>query len=73
MDRLDELPRRYHLALHRVKGCYVAEVTDLPGCVARGASEVEAVENARLALRCWLGISRALGRETVLADLEIAP
>ena len=73
MDDLDVSPRRYHLALHRVKGCYVAAVTDLPGCIARGESEVEAVENARIALRCWLGIARILGRETVLVDLEIAP
>jgi predicted RNase H-like HicB family nuclease len=73
MDYAHDSSRRYHLALHRVKGCYVAAVTDLPGCVARGDSEVEAVENARIALRCWLGISRALGRETVLVDLEIAP
>ena len=73
MDDLDVSPRRYHLALHHVKGCYVAAVTDLPGCIARGESEVEAVENARIALRCWLGIARILGRETVLVDLEIAP
>jgi predicted RNase H-like HicB family nuclease len=73
MNGSHDPPRRYHLALHRVKGCYVAALTELPGCVARGESEVEAVENARIALRSWLGITRALGRETVLADLEIAP
>ena len=43
-------PQRFRVAIHRAKGCYFAHVIDLPGCVARGASEVEAVENARAAI-----------------------
>ncbi len=35
--------QRYRIALHRAKGCYFARVVDIPGCVCRGATEVEAV------------------------------
>lgn len=65
--------RRYRLALHRVKGCYVARALEIPGCVALGSSEIEAVENARIAIRAWLGISRALAGEPALVEIEIAP
>jgi predicted RNase H-like HicB family nuclease len=63
---------RYRIALHRVKGCYVARVLDIPGCVSRGASEVEAVENARMAIRAYLGIARALAGDRAVVELEIA-
>jgi predicted RNase H-like HicB family nuclease len=62
----------YRVALHHVKGCYVARVLDIPGCVARGASEVEAVENARMAIRAYLGIARALAGDRAVVELEIA-
>jgi predicted RNase H-like HicB family nuclease len=63
---------RYRVALHRVKDCYVARVLDIPGCVSRGASEVEAVENARMAIRAYLGIARAIAGDTAMVELEIA-
>src|SRR5260221_2555984 len=46
-------PGRYRIAIHRAMGCYFAAVDDLPGCFARGASEVEAVENAPAAIPAW--------------------
>ena len=63
---------RYRIALHRAKGCYFARVTDIPGCVARGASEVEAVENARTALRTYLWIAQALAGDAAMVELEIS-
>jgi predicted RNase H-like HicB family nuclease len=68
-----EMPARYRLSLHRVGDGYVARMPDLPGCIARGRSEVEAVENARAALRAWLGISRSLGDAPALVELQVAP
>ena len=62
---------RYRVALYRIKGCYVARVLDIPGCVSRGASEVEAVENARMAIRAYLGIARALAGDRAVVELEI--
>jgi predicted RNase H-like HicB family nuclease len=63
--------KRYHVSLHRAKGCYFACVTELPGCVTRGASEVEALENARAAIRAHQWIARVLAAEQATLRLEI--
>src|ERR1700694_1721176 len=55
-----QLPPRYRIAIHRAKGCYFAHVIDLPGCFSRGATEVEAVENARSAIRAYLWLRQGL-------------
>ena len=65
-------PRRYRIALHRAGGGYVGVVTDLPGCLGRGASEVEAVERAREAIRAYLAALDSLAG-AALVELEIAP
>lgn len=62
---------RYRVALHHAKGCYFAWVVELPGCVARGASEVEAVENARSAIRAYRWMARILEAEPATLELEI--
>ena len=63
---------RYRIALHRLMGCYFARVVELPGCVCRGATEVEAVENARAAIRAYLWIAHALSRDEAEIELEIS-
>ncbi len=35
---------------------FVAQVPDLPGCMAHGDTEVEALENARDAIRLYLDV-----------------
>ena len=50
----------FRVALHRAMGCYIARVIELPGCVCRGDTEVEAVEMARAAIRTHLQVARAL-------------
>lgn len=72
MEAASTAAPRYRLTLHRAKGCYFARVTDIPGCVARGASEVEAVENARTALRAYLWIAQALDSAAAMVELEIS-
>jgi predicted RNase H-like HicB family nuclease len=62
---------RFRIAIHRVHGSYFAHVTDLPGCFSRGASEVEAVENARTAIRAYLWLARALADESASVQIEI--
>jgi predicted RNase H-like HicB family nuclease len=64
-------PPRFRVALHRAKGCYFACVVDLPGCYSRGATEVEAVENARAAIRSWLWIRQVLANDSATLELEI--
>ena len=63
---------RYRVALHRAKGCWFARVPDLPGCIARGASEVEAVEQARAMIRAHLWLAQVLDEEPATVVLEIA-
>ena len=65
-------PPRFRIAIHRAKGCYFAHVLDLPGCIARGATEVEAVENARSAIRAYLWIAQALAGDRATVQLEIS-
>ncbi|HSN20649.1 MAG TPA: type II toxin-antitoxin system HicB family antitoxin [Usitatibacter sp.] len=73
MENAVPAPRRYRLALHRARGGYVGMVVDLPGCAARGASEVEAIERARAAIRAYLEALDALAAGGALVELEIAP
>ena len=64
--------RRFRIAIHRARGCYFARVLDLPGCTSRGASEVEALENARHAIRAYLWIAQALAGDRATVTLEIS-
>ena len=42
--------------------CFVAEVPELPGCMADGKSKVEALENAEIIISEWIETARALNR-----------
>ena len=42
---------------------YVAEVPELPGCMADGKTYQEAVENAQVVISEWLETATSLGRE----------
>ena len=65
-------PARFRIAVHRWRGSYFARAVDIPGCVSRGASEVEAVENARAAIRAYVCIARVLADERATVELEIS-
>ena len=41
---------------------FVAEVPELPGCAADGASYQEAVANVEVVIREWIETARELGR-----------
>lgn len=65
-------PVRYRIAIYRACGCYFVQVVDLPGCFTRGATEVEAVENARSAIRAYQWIAKALAGENATVQLQIS-
>lgn len=67
-----EQQTRFLIAVHRAPGCYYARAIDIPGCVSRGASEVEAVENARSAIRAWLTVARVVAGERPALQVEIS-
>ena len=62
---------RYTVRIHRSHGAYFARVLQLPGCVSRGATEVEAVENARAAIRAYLWVAQLLASDAATVELEI--
>jgi predicted RNase H-like HicB family nuclease len=62
---------RLRIAIHRAQGCYFALALGLPGCVARGASEVEALENLRATIRAGLRITNILKDDAATVELEI--
>lgn len=53
---------------------WIAEVPDLPGCMADGATPNEAVENAKAVIQEWIETAQSLGRtipEPIFGRTEI--
>ena len=55
---------RYGLIVHwsAEDEAYIAEVPELPGCAADGASYREAVENVETVIAEWIETAKELGR-----------
>jgi len=43
--------------------CFLAEVPELPGCMADGNSYVEALKNVLAASKLWIETAKDIGRE----------
>ncbi|NGP52148.1 type II toxin-antitoxin system HicB family antitoxin [Thioalkalivibrio sp. XN8] len=56
--------KRYDIVISwsEADDCFVAEVPDLPGCMADGSSYQEAAANAETAIREWIELATELGR-----------
>jgi len=56
---------RYELIVYwsEEDASYVAEVPELPGCMADGATYEEAIKNAQVVITEWIETARSLGRE----------
>jgi len=55
---------RYELIIYwnKADGCFIAEVPELPGCMADGATYEEAVANAQIVIQEWIDTACSLGR-----------
>ena len=55
---------RYEMILYwsEVDQAFIAEVPELPGCAADGATYQEAVQNAEIIIQEWIEIATELGR-----------
>lgn len=42
---------------------FIAEVPELPGCMADGASYKEAIKNAEIIIKEWIETAKEMGRE----------
>ncbi len=63
--KLDKVAtEKYEMILYwsKVDSAYIAEVPELPGCAADGATYQEAVANAEVIIREWIETARELGR-----------
>jgi predicted RNase H-like HicB family nuclease len=56
---------RYEIILYwsDEDGAYIAEVPELPGCAADGASYQEAIANAEDVIDGWIETAREMGRD----------
>lgn len=55
---------RYEIVLYwsQADETFIAEVPELPGCAADGATYQEAVANAEVVIREWIETAQELGR-----------
>jgi len=55
---------KYELIIYWSKGdqAFIAEVPDLPGCAADGATYQEALANVEVVIREWIETAEELGR-----------
>ncbi|MGD9854034.1 MAG: type II toxin-antitoxin system HicB family antitoxin [Planctomycetaceae bacterium] len=56
---------RYELIIYWSKEdeAFLVEVPELPGCMADGATQEEALANAKTVIRLWIETAKELGRE----------
>jgi predicted RNase H-like HicB family nuclease len=62
---------RFRICVHRTRSGYFARVVEVPGCVARGATEIEAIENARAAIRLFVAVGHLLNCDRPTLRVEI--
>ncbi|HEX6122470.1 MAG TPA: type II toxin-antitoxin system HicB family antitoxin [Ktedonobacterales bacterium] len=53
---------RFMLTWSELDHAWIAEVPELPGCMADGASPAEAVANAEIIIGEWIAVARKDGR-----------
>lgn len=51
----------YPIEVTHCEGGYVAEYTDLPGCIAQGKTSKEAVESLKAGREAWFEVALELG------------
>jgi predicted RNase H-like HicB family nuclease len=62
---------KYPVALVRTEEGYSVSCPGLPGCWSQGATEEEALENIREALREYLEVAKELAGELSLREVDI--
>jgi predicted RNase H-like HicB family nuclease len=64
---------RYRIALHQSDEGFAVSVPGLPGCWSQGATEAEAIENIRDAIRDYLVVVEQELRGADIREIEVAP
>ena len=63
---------KYKVALQRSEEGYSVSVPGLPGCWSQGATEPEALENIRDAIREYLAVTAELTQGAEVREVEVA-
>ena len=63
---------KYRIALLRSDEGYSVSVPGLPGCWSEGATEKEAVQNIRVAIREYLATRDELLQGATIREIEVA-
>lgn len=63
---------RYRIALHKSDEGYSVSVPGLPGCWSQGATESEALENIKDAIREYLSVVNEQLRGEEIREIEVA-
>jgi predicted RNase H-like HicB family nuclease len=71
-DLQPEVPMKYRIALHKSEEGYSVSVPGLPGCWSQGATEQEAMENIRDAIREYLSVVDEQLRGEDVREIEVA-
>ena len=62
----------YRIALHQSEEGFAVSVPGLPGCWSQGATETEAIENAKDAIRDYLAVVDDLLRSEQVREIEVS-
>ena len=62
----------YRVALHQSEEGFAVSVPGLPGCWSQGATEVEAIENVKDAIRDYLAVVDELLRNEQVREIEVS-
>ena len=63
---------RYRIAIHRSEEGYSVSVPGLPGCWSQGATEGEALDNIREAIRDYLAVVEEQLDGEDIREIEVA-
>ena len=63
---------RFVIAIHRMPHGFCAQVVNLPGCFAKGATEVEALENVRAMIPTFAALTALMAESRPRVRLEIS-
>jgi predicted RNase H-like HicB family nuclease len=63
---------RYRVLLHRSEEGFDVSVPGLPGCVSQGATEDEALENIRGAIKEYLAVVEELSAGEIARDVDLS-
>ena len=63
---------KYKIALRRSEEGFSVSVPGLPGCWSQGATEQEALENIRDAIREYLAAAEDLVQGAIIREIDVA-